>query len=255
MNLNIISIFRRSIISRGILSLQYNKIDYARPNCLRSEVRFPQLRCQNTVAIEESYVKKFMKAVGWMDQARTRLKLTGYFLYECVPDKVAYNEWFEELDLPDTFASWFIVTELHVWLLLVCYMAEDVSAALTDKKKYVKGDGHFVRNCIIEALWADVANRIKLLEGANPTIAKKQVLELSEQFQAALVSYDEGLEDDKVMAAAVWRRFYTLSQDVKAEQIERIVHFIRHQLSILHEIPSQDLKWKPDINWLSIRDH
>lgn len=96
-----------------------------------------------------------------------RLKLTGYFLYECVPVKVAYNEWFEILDLPDTFASWFTITELHVWLLLVRYMAEDVTASSTQKKKYVKGDGHFVRNCIIEALWADVANRIKLLDVIN----------------------------------------------------------------------------------------
>lgn len=81
-----------------------------------------------------------------------------------MPEQVAYLEWFEELELPDTFVSWFTVTELHVWLLLVRYMAEDVASTGTEKKKYVKGDGHFVRNCIIEALWADVGNRIKLLE-------------------------------------------------------------------------------------------
>lgn len=92
-----------------------------------------------------------------------RLKLTGYFLYECVPDKVSYVDWFERLSLPDTFASWFVVTELHVWILMVRYMAVDLTST-GEKKKYVKGDGHFVRNCIIEALWADVGNRIKLLE-------------------------------------------------------------------------------------------
>ena len=43
-------------------------------------------------------------------------------------------------------------------------MAEDVMLPTGEKKKYIKGDGHFVRNCIIEALWADVANKIKLLE-------------------------------------------------------------------------------------------
>lgn len=56
--------------------------------------------------------------------------------------------------------------------------------------------------------------------------------ELSEQFQAALVAYDEGLSDDKVLAAAVWRRFYTLADDVKPEHIERLVHFIRHQVNV-----------------------
>lgn len=92
------------------------------------------------------------------------MKLTGYFLYECVPDKVVYNDWFEKLELPDTFASWFIITELHVWILMVRYMAEDITTSKAEKQKYVKGDGHFVRNCIIEALWADVGNKIKLLE-------------------------------------------------------------------------------------------
>lgn len=77
---------------------------------------------------------------------------------------MAYREWFEKLDLPDTFVSWFTITELHVWILMVRYMAEDISIATNDKKQYVKGDGHFVRNCIIEALWADVGNKIKLLE-------------------------------------------------------------------------------------------
>jgi hypothetical protein len=48
---------------------------------------------------------------------------------------------------------------------MVRYMAEDVTSTPNkDKKQYVKGDGHFVRNCMIEALWADVGNKIKLLE-------------------------------------------------------------------------------------------
>lgn len=92
------------------------------------------------------------------------MKLTGYFLYESILAKVAYEEWFEGLGLPDTFASWFNVTELHVWMLMVRYMAEDIANTTSEKRKYIKGDGHFVRNCIVEALWADVSNRIKLLE-------------------------------------------------------------------------------------------
>lgn len=230
-------------------------INYARPCVSGLCVTKSNTRNLNTVAVEDSYVKKFMNAIGWMDQSRTRLKLTGYFLYEGIPENVSYADWFESLDLPDTFVSWFTITELHVWLLMVRYMAEDVVLPTGDKKKYIKGDGHFIRNCIIEALWADVANKIKLLEGANPAIARKQVSELSEQFQAALVAYDEGLSDDKVLAAAIWRRFYSLSEDVKAEHIERLVKFIRHQISQLDKIPSEDLKSKPNITWLSILDH
>lgn len=45
------------------------------------------------------------------------------------------------------------------------------------------------------------------------------------------MGYDEGLDDDRVMAATVWRRFYGMSHDVKAEHIEYIVKFIRKQVS------------------------
>ncbi|XP_063533291.1 ubiquinol-cytochrome-c reductase complex assembly factor 1 [Cydia strobilella] len=248
--------FRSRILSRVLWQQRFHIKNYAKPRPVISVVTgISPVRQQSTVAVEDSYVKKFMKAVGWMDQSRTRLKLTGYFLYESVPDKVAYMEWFENLNLPDTFATWFTITELHVWLLLVRYMAEDVVPSTEKKEKYIKGDGSFVRNCIIEALWADVGNRIKLLEGANPAIARKQVSELSEQFQAALVGYDEGLSDDRLLAAAVWRRFYSMSEDTQVEHVERIVHFIRHQLKVLDKIPSDDLKWKPEITWLSILKH
>ncbi|KAJ8727607.1 hypothetical protein PYW07_001726 [Mythimna separata] len=248
--------FRSRALSRVLWQQRVQiKTNYARPCAGSFCIVKANTRHLNTVTVEDGYVKKFMNAVGWMDQSRTRLKLTGYFLYECIPENVAFAEWFESLELPDTFASWFTITELHVWLLMVRYMAEDVMLPTGEKKKYIKGDGHFVRNCIIEALWADVANKIKLLEGANPAIARKQVSELSEQFQAALVAYDEGLSDDKVLAAALWRRFYSLADDVKAEHIERLIKFIRHQISELDKIPSEDLKSKPIINWLSISDH
>lgn len=99
-----------------------------------------------------------------------RLKLTGYFLYENITANVNYIDWFRELELPDTFASWFIITELHVWMLMVRYMAEDITVTSAEKSIYVKGDGHFVRNCIIEAMWADVATKIKLLEVRNSLV-------------------------------------------------------------------------------------
>ncbi|KAH9635676.1 hypothetical protein HF086_003400 [Spodoptera exigua] len=189
--------FRTRTISRALWHQQAQiRTHYARPCASILCVNKPNTRNLNTVTVEDSYVKKFMNAVGWMDQSRTRLKLTGYFLYECIPENVSYAEWFERyflyecipenvsyaewfesLELPDTFASWFIITELHVWMLMVRYMAEDI-----------------------------------LLPGANPAIARKQVSELSEQFQASLIAE-------------------------------------------LDKIPSEDLRSKPKITWLSISDH
>lgn len=44
------------------------------------------------------------------------------------------------------------------------------------------------------------------------------------------MAYDEGLSEDTILASAVWRRFYFLDDNVKAENVETIVHFIRHQV-------------------------
>lgn len=86
------------------------------------------------------------------------MKVTGYLLYESVADKIAYSQFFEQYYLPDTFYSWFVVTELHVWMLLVRIMNEGE-------------DGRFIRNCIVQAMWADVNIRAKKLGVCVPYIA------------------------------------------------------------------------------------
>lgn len=69
-------------------------------------------------------------------------------------DQINYLEFFKRFELPDTFNSWFLVTELHVWMLLVRAMAEGSETG---------EDGRFLRNCIVEAMWADVGTRAKKL--------------------------------------------------------------------------------------------
>lgn len=65
--------------------------------------------------------------------------------------------YFLDFNMPDTFYSWFLVTELHVWMLMVRYMAE--------------GDnGKMVRNNLVEAMWNDVDNRLNKLGVRNQQI-------------------------------------------------------------------------------------
>ena len=71
-------------------------------------------------------------------------------LYESVADHVQYQTFFKEFNLDDTFFSWFLVTEMHVWMLMVRVMTEG-------------DDGRFIRNIIVEAMWQDVSTRAKKL--------------------------------------------------------------------------------------------
>lgn len=61
--------------------------------------------------------------------------------------------------------------------------------------------------------------------------ARDQLSDVSEQFQAALLTYDEGLlRDDKVLASALWRRFFS-KECYDAIQLEHMVCYVRKQVS------------------------
>lgn len=79
-------------------------------------------------------------------------------LYESVADRIDYMYFFETFKLPNTFNTWFLITELHVWMLLLRAMAEGAES---------NGDGRFLRNCIVEAMWNDVNMRATKL-GVSP---------------------------------------------------------------------------------------
>jgi cytochrome b pre-mRNA-processing protein 3 len=68
------------------------------------------------------------------------------------------------------------------------------------------------------------------IQPGNPSAIRTQILELSQQFQAAIIGYDEGLlSNDTVLAGAVWRTF--LLQDCSdPENVECLVHYIRKQV-------------------------
>lgn len=108
----------------------------------------PNTKAVSTVQIENSSTKLSRL------HPLQRLKVTSHLLYESVADKINYVAFFRHFNLPNTFNSWFLVTELHVWLLMMRSMAEGSEAG---------EDGRFLRNCIVEAMWGDVNTRAKKL--------------------------------------------------------------------------------------------
>lgn len=169
-----------------------------------------------------------------------RLRASSILLYENVSDRINYYQFFEEFGMPDTFNSWFLVTELHIWLLLMRVMGEGSESGQ---------DGRFLRNCIVEALWVDVQTRAKKLSADNPSASRAQVAILAEQFQATLINYDEGLmSDDQILASALWRRFF----DMKCEdytKLEKLVKYVRCNSQKLDVMTREQLLTKPNIEW------
>lgn len=139
-------------------------------------------------------------------------------LYAQGIDRLNHGEFVKTFQMPNTFNSWFLVTEIHVWMLMVRAMAE-------------REHGQIIRNGIVAALWTDALERSKSLAPGSMRLIKKQIEELSEQFQYAIVSYDEGLtKDDKQLASALWKRFFESNCD-NYEHIELLIKYIRYNVS------------------------
>ncbi|KAK1137258.1 hypothetical protein K0M31_001772 [Melipona bicolor] len=168
-----------------------------------------------------------------------RLSALGYELFDDIPDKLNYSIFFKDFNMSDTFFSWFLITELHVWMLMVRFMAEGKKGELVVKN-------------IVEAMWQDVTVRIGLLGPMTEKTKKKQLLDLSYQFNAAIVGYDEGImSDDKVLASALWRRFFVLECN-NPEQLEKLLIYVRKQINAFDKIPSEKVFDKSIAKWVDL---
>jgi len=154
---------------------------------------------------------------------------SGFKLYESVTNQVDYNEYFQALNMPDTFYSWFLVTEVHVWMLMARVMNEGEN-------------GRWVRNAIVEAMWQDVEYRSKQLGETSSSLRRKQIQELADQFQACLFSYDEGLmSSDHVMAGALWRNLLQNEDVEDLAIVDKLVGHVRQQMSLLDQVDPEVL--------------
>lgn len=225
----------KNINTIGCYNRPQNLINYA-----KSERNFSAKPAEKRKSIDldddNSLIVKIVKKIPFININKYRMSVVGLVLYESIADHIPYTEFMQKFSLPDTFYSWFCLTELHIWLLSTRCMSEGE-------------DGRMVRNRLIEAMWTDVDQRVKKLGVGKTPLIRQQVKELSEQFKAALVSYDEGLlTDDVTLAGALWRRLYQM-QDVDLEHLEILVRYIRRQIIYLDKIPTKELFAREALAW------
>lgn len=188
---------------------------------------------------DPSFWRRLLKKMDWIGISRSKLKFASYRLYSSCTDNVAHQEFFSRFDMPDTFNSWFLVTELHVWLVLVRVMQEGK-------------EGRSCRSDVVEAMWQDVDERSKALAPLDKSTRKSHIEELGTQFQAALFSYDEGLlANDRVLASALWRRFFQRDCD-DVEKLEQLVEYVRRTVHYLESLDTSLFLTKGTVTWLAL---
>ncbi|XP_028045771.1 ubiquinol-cytochrome-c reductase complex assembly factor 1 isoform X2 [Monomorium pharaonis] len=185
-------------------------------------------------------LERTLKKWGILDLQKYRNMHLGYNVYEHVIGQVDYPFFFKHFNLPDTLFSWFLVTELHVWMIMVRYMADEQ-------------DGKVVRNNAVSAMWDDTKARIENLGQVKNSVKQKQIKEISYQFNAAIIGYDEGIQaDDKTLAGALWRRFFH-SECNNPEHVETLVHYVRKQICLFDSLPNNEVLRKPVLKLIDIK--
>ena len=102
---------------------------------------------------EETLGTKAIKLFGWMGgfySKKATLTRSAKTMYECCADGLAYDKLYKAAGMPDTFQSWFLVNQLHVWMCLV-------------RLKPLGKDGRFMYRQVVRIFWEDVEERMKVM--------------------------------------------------------------------------------------------
>ncbi|XP_046742732.1 ubiquinol-cytochrome-c reductase complex assembly factor 1 isoform X2 [Diprion similis] len=190
---------------------------------------------------KDSFLVRMIKKYNLFNVAENKVKYSSYLMYESIADSINYAQFFEEFNMKDTYYSWFLITELHVWMLMTRSMAEE---------EY----GRLARNTVVEAMWGDANCRAKELWSENPAGVRMHLNELSDQFNCAIIGYDEGVNgDDKVLAGAIWRRIFQLECNDPL-LVEKLLIYVRKQMKYLDSMSRKELFDKPKIKWVPLED-
>ena len=97
------------------------------------------------------------------------------------------------------------------------------------------------------------------------SLRSKYITEISEQFQASLFVYDEGIVGNDIqLANALWRRFFLSMREVEEgseegqlpdpEKLELLVRYVRKTASYLDSKDAAEIIVKQQIVWPKVLD-
>ncbi|KAM3921208.1 ubiquinol-cytochrome c reductase complex assembly factor 1 [Leptodactylus fuscus] len=176
-----------------------------------------------------------MGFTGPLKYSKWKIKIAALHMYTCCVEKIDYDEFFEKCNLPDTLNSWFLVTQLHVWMCLV-------------RMKQEGRAGKYMCKFIVFSMWEDAEQRGKVM-GIDAITMKNTLKALLEIFYASVFGYDEGIKsDDRILAAALWRNLFDKKCD-DPRQLELMVEYVRKQMQYLDSLDGEDLLLTGEVSW------
>ncbi|KAI8369266.1 ubiquinol-cytochrome C chaperone-domain-containing protein [Radiomyces spectabilis] len=169
------------------------------------------------------------RIMGYYSKNSTAIR-SSHSLYKACAQQMEQNKVFfiEECKLPDNFQTWFAVTQLHVWMLMVHLRAH--------------GQGKLYIQELVNRFFEDAEVRMREQHGiTQQKVINSYIKDLLAQFHGGVVAYDEGMcKDDPVLAAALWRNLFAPTSE-SGTDLAYMVQYIRQELKALEAYDGEKL--------------
>lgn len=189
-----------------------------------------------------SRIKMKLGLQGELREPQRVLYQAAAISYYMIGSSVDFEGIQRELDMPDVYASFGRVVFLHVWFLLVRYVQLGMSAFLLSIESLPSSGptGVFLRRQLARTMWVDLDLRAQQILPGQTKIRRNQLEELRAEMNAFMLALDEGLvDDDTVLAAAVWRHLCQF-QPISLDRLVNIVTYIRKNIRHLEQLPDEN---------------
>lgn len=197
-----------------------------------------ELPIRPLASIKYTRLERLKYAWNWYTSQQVETRKAAVYIYESCVDRVDFTTFFNYLKLPDTFLSWFLVTELHLWMCMTRAMAEPDERRATCLQRE-----------LVRSLWSDTETRLKKLGSMSTSVKREAVHDLCDHFNAALVLYDEGAQgDDKTLAGALWR-VMLMCEGNDPLALETLVCYVRRQMHRLDGMTLDEFMKEDNLSW------
>lgn len=188
----------------------------------------------------------YQRLIGRHSAASAAL-FTSHEIYKAVDAQVTRVEWLGVYESPNDFHSWFMLSLVHVWLVLV-------------RLRLDGAEGQRLADALFQFFWSDVERRLVALGFTNPLIFSKNLTLYTKFYYGTVVALDESVNgSDALLADAIWRNVFSLSDDVSPRTLAMLVHYVRRELYRLARQDSRAIfdgriKFSTDISAKTLAD-
>uniref|UniRef100_A0A1I7YHJ9 Ubiq_cyt_C_chap domain-containing protein n=1 Tax=Steinernema glaseri TaxID=37863 RepID=A0A1I7YHJ9_9BILA len=175
---------------------------------------------------------KFLGDKGMDPELKLLLDKSSAQLYYSCANQIPYLKLCESFGLPDYMSSWFKLTLMHVWMVLLRLHVS------LDSKAYLR-----LQRGLLATMWTDVDKRLEIVgEELKQTMTSKSDMgNMHGLHLQTFMEYDEGfLSDDRKLAAAVWRCLY-MQREFDPVHLNRVVAYLRSTVAYLDHLTVDEI--------------